>query len=162
LRNFAFSPCHPDFSAYLHYAFRDLGTLMIFKTRSSAILALGLILAIALDTGVQLLLKMVASGISGEASQWEMLATTLSQPIFFVTAILMILQLINWLEVLKLSDLSYAQPISSLSYVSVYILSAIYFGEKIDALQIVGITIIVAGVWCISRTGSWQSEAVSR
>lgn len=135
---------------------------MIFKTRSSAILVLGLVLAIALDTGVQLLLKMVASGISGEASQWEMLVATLSQPVFFACAILMVVQLFNWLEVLKLSDLSYAQPISSLSYVSVYILSAIYFGEKIDGLQIVGILIIVAGVWCISRTGSGQSEAVSR
>ena len=137
---------------------------MIFKTRSSAILVLGLILAIALDTGVQLLLKMVASGISDEASQWEMLVNTLSQPVFFACAVLMVVQLFNWLEVLKLSDLSYAQPISSLSYVSVYILSAIYFGEKIDALQIVGILIIVAGVWCISRTGSGQpeAEAVSR
>jgi drug/metabolite transporter (DMT)-like permease len=137
---------------------------MIFKTRNSAILALGLILAIALDTGVQLLLKMVASGISDEASQWEMLAATLGQPLFFACAVLMVVQLFNWLEVLKLSELSYAQPISSLSYVSVYILSAIYFGEKIDALQIAGIIIIVAGVWCISRTGSGQpkTEAVPR
>lgn len=135
---------------------------MIFKTRSSAILTLGLILAIALDTGVQLLLKMVASGISDEASQWEMLVNTLGQPLFFACAGLMVLQLFNWLEVLKLSDLSYAQPISSLSYASVYILSAIYLGEKIDALQIVGIIIIVAGVWCISRTGSVQPEAVPK
>jgi drug/metabolite transporter (DMT)-like permease len=134
---------------------------MTFKARRSAIFVIGLILAIALDTGVQLLLKMVASGISDDASQWEMIAATLSQPVFFVCAVLMVLQLFNWLEVLKLSDLSYAQPISSLSYVSVYILSAIYFGEKIDALQIVGILIIVAGVWCISRTGS-EPEAVSQ
>ena len=132
---------------------------MIFKTRNSMILFFGLILAIALDTGVQLLLKMVASGISDEASQGEMLKATLSAPVFYVCALLMLLQLFNWLEVLKLSDLSYAQPISSLSYVSVYILSAIYFAEKIDALQIVGILIIVAGVWCISRTGSGQPEA---
>jgi drug/metabolite transporter (DMT)-like permease len=135
---------------------------MIFKNRSAAVLALGLILAIALDTGVQLLLKMVASGISDEASQWDLLAATLTQPVFFVAALFMVLQLFNWLEVLKLSDLSYAQPISSLSYVSVYVLSAVYFGEKIDALQIAGIVIIVAGVWCISRTGSGRAEAVSR
>jgi drug/metabolite transporter (DMT)-like permease len=132
---------------------------MIFKTRSSVMLTLGLVLAIALDTGVQLILKITASRIPAEASQWETLEATLSQPLFFAAALLMVLQLLNWLQVLDLADLSYAQPISSLSYVSVYVLSGLYLDEKIDALQIVGIAIIVAGVWCISRTGSIQSNA---
>jgi drug/metabolite transporter (DMT)-like permease len=132
---------------------------MIFKTRSSVMLALGLVLAIALDTGVQLILKITASRIPAEAQQWETLAATLSQPLFFAAALLMVLQLFNWLQVLDLADLSYAQPISSLSYVSVYVLSALYLDEKIDALQIVGIAIIVTGVWCISRTGSIPSNA---
>lgn len=132
---------------------------MIFKTRSSVMLALGLVLAIALDTGVQLILKITASRIPAEASPWETLEATLTQPLFFAAALLMVLQLFNWLQVLDLADLSYAQPISSLSYVSVYALSGLYLDEKIDALQIVGIAIIVAGVWCISRTGSIPSNA---
>jgi drug/metabolite transporter (DMT)-like permease len=132
---------------------------MIFKTRISVMLTLGLALAIALDTSVQLILKITASYIPTTLSQWETLEATLYQPLFFAAALLMILQLFNWLQVLERADLSYAQPITSLSYVSVYVLSGLYLDEQIDVLQIVGIAIILAGVWCISRTGSIQSDA---
>ena len=71
----------------------------------------------------------------------------------------MVMQLFNWLQVLGRADLSYAQPITSLTYVSVYVLSGLYLDEKLDTLQILGIAIILAGVWCISRTGSMQSDA---
>jgi drug/metabolite transporter (DMT)-like permease len=132
---------------------------MTFKTRIPVMLTLGLLLAIALDTSVQLMLKIAASRIPAAASQWETLEATLAQPLFFAAAFLMILQLFNWLQVLDSADLSYAQPITSLSYVSVYVLSGLYLNEKIDVSQIVGIAIILAGVWCISRTRSIQSGA---
>jgi len=132
---------------------------MIFKTRVSVMLTLGLALAIALDTSVQLILKITASHIPAESSQWETLEATLNQPLFFAAALLMVLQLFNWLWVLDRADLSYAQPVSSLSYVSVYVLSGLYLDETIDAIQMAGIAIIVAGVWCISRTGPMQSNA---
>lgn len=135
--------------------------LMILKTRIPVMLALGLAIAIALDTSVQLILKITASHIPATSSQWETLKATLSQPLLFVVALLMVLQLFNWLQVLKRADLSFAQPITSLSYVSVYTLSGLYLDEKIDALQIIGIAIILLGVWCISRTGSIQSGTVA-
>lgn len=132
---------------------------MIFKTRIPVMLVLGLALAIALDTSVQLILKITASHIPAALSQWETLEATLNQRLFFAAALLMVLQLFNWLQVLARADLSYAQPITSLSYVSVYVLSGLYLDEKIDVSQIIGIAIILAGVWCISRTGSIQSDA---
>jgi drug/metabolite transporter (DMT)-like permease len=132
---------------------------MTFKNRFSMTLGFGLILAIALDTSVQLILKITASDIPTESSPWEMLKAVLSQPLFFAAALLMILQLFNWLQVLERADLSFAQPITSLSYVSVYALSALFLGEKIDVLQMIGIAIVFAGIWCISRTGAIQSDA---
>jgi drug/metabolite transporter (DMT)-like permease len=132
---------------------------MIFKTRIPAVLALGLVLAIALDTSVQLILKVTASHIPTASSQWETLEATLNQPLFFAAAFLMVLQLFNWLQVLERADLSYAQPITSLSNVSVYVLSGLYLDEQIDVLQIIGIAIVLAGIWCISRTGPIQSDA---
>jgi drug/metabolite transporter (DMT)-like permease len=132
---------------------------MIFKTRIPVALTLGLALAIALDTSVQLILKITASRIPTASSQWETLEATLHQPLFFAAALLMVMQLFNWLQVLGRADLSFAQPITSLTYVSVYALSGLYLDEKLDTLQILGIAIILAGVWCISRTGSMQSDA---
>jgi drug/metabolite transporter (DMT)-like permease len=61
-------------------------------------------------------------------------------------------QLVNWLKVLDHADLSYAKPFTSLSYVTVCVLSVLLLDEHIAPLQIVGIVIVVAGVWCVSQT----------
>ena len=60
--------------------------------------------------------------------------------------------MINWLKVLELADLSFAQPITALSYVSVCILSTLYLGESIGALKVLGISFVLAGAWFICRT----------
>src|SRR6266403_1711547 len=61
-------------------------------------------------------------------------------------------QLVNWLRVLESSDLSYSQPITALSLILVLVLSALYLGESVDALKVLGIGFVFAGVWFISRT----------
>ena len=72
--------------------------------------------------------------------------------IFILVVVFMAAQLVNWLKVLDHADLSYAKPFTSLSYVTVCILSVLLLGEHIAPLQIVGIVIVVAGVWCVSKT----------
>ena len=100
-------------------------------------LALRLALAIALDTAVQLL--------------WKMAAMELAAGMLLLVAALFACQLANWLRVLEQADLSYAQPITSLSFVSVLLVSVLYLGERLDALKVVGIALVLAGVWFISR-----------
>lgn len=68
-----------------------------------------------------------------------------------LVVIIFIAQLINWLRVLEISDLSYSQPITSLSYISVLWFSVTWLGEQLDPLKIGGILLIMAGVWFISR-----------
>jgi drug/metabolite transporter (DMT)-like permease len=65
--------------------------------------------------------------------------------------VIFVAQLINWLRVLQMSDLSYAQPITSLSYITVLGFSVSWLGEQLDPLKIAGILLIMAGVWFISR-----------
>ena len=115
-------------------------------------LALRLALAIALDTVVQLSWKWAALRLPATPSLWTTVAGVLDQPLFIVVAVLFACQLMNWLKVLELADLSFAQPITALSYVSVCILSALYLGENIGALKVLGIGFVLAGVWFISRT----------
>ena len=90
-----------------------------------------------LDTVVQLL--------------WKAAATDFEPLVIAAVVVIFIAQLINWLRVLELSDLSYSQPITSLSYITVLWFSVTWLGEQLDALKIAGILLILAGVWFISR-----------
>ena len=90
-----------------------------------------------LDTVVQLL--------------WKAVATELDLVVLAIVVVLFVAQLFNWLRVLQMSDLSYSQPITSLSYITVLGFSAAWLGEEIHLLKIAGIVLILAGVWFISR-----------
>ncbi len=115
-------------------------------------LVFGLAVAIALDTGLQLVWKTGIAGLPDTLSVRETLVAIALNPIFALVAVFMAAQLVNWLKVLDHADLSYAKPFTSLSYVTVCVLSVLLLGERIAPLQIVGIVIVVAGVWCVSQT----------
>jgi drug/metabolite transporter (DMT)-like permease len=116
-------------------------------------LVVGLAVAIALDTGLQLVWKTGIAGLPDTSSAWETLAAIALNPIFVLVVLFMLAQLVNWLKVLDHADLSYAKPFTSLSYITVCVLSVVILGEHIAPLQIVGIAIVIAGVWCVSQTG---------
>ena len=115
-------------------------------------LVIGLFLAIALDTGVQLSWKMAAESLPDHAGLLTAAMAIFKQPLFLVVGALLVGQIVNWLKVLNHADLSFAQPFTALSYVSVLGLSALWLGEKISLLQVLGIACIFVGVWFISRT----------
>ncbi len=125
---------------------------MTFRPQIPLKLTVGLALAIALDTAVQLIWKTAVSDVPAEASLPFTIEGFFAQPMFIVVGALMLCQLLNWLKVLEHADLSFAKPITSLSYVSVCGLSVLLLDEHIHPLQMVGIAIVIAGVWFISRT----------
>src|SRR5262249_5782648 len=129
-------------------ASRSSMTLLSLRVR----LFLELALAIALDTIVQFLWKIAADRVPDDVSLLATARAMLHQPIFLLIGVLLIAQFINWLKVLQLADLSYAKPITSLSYVTVGIVSMLFLGETLHPVQIAGIAIVIAGVWCITRT----------
>ena len=61
-------------------------------------------------------------------------------------------QFANWLYVLKLADLSFIEPIMTISYIFVDIYSYFVFHEDITIKRIIGTLIIIMGVWLISGT----------
>jgi drug/metabolite transporter (DMT)-like permease len=129
-------------------ASRSSMTRLSLRARLYAELAL----AIALDTVVQFLWKTAADRVPDDVSLLATARAMLEQPIFLLIGCLLFAQFINWLKVLELADLSYAKPITSLSYVTVGIVSMLFLGETMHPVQIVGIAIVIAGVWCITRT----------
>ena len=114
--------------------------------------ASGLLLAIVLDTAGQLLWKVAATSLPYSSDPAQILSAILAQPYFLIVGIIFVVQLINWLFVLERADLSYAQPITSLSYVTVCTLSALQLGEHIGLVKAIGIGCILLGVWCLSRS----------
>ena len=82
---------------------------------------------------------------------WKLAATEFDPLVIGLVVVIFVAQLINWLRVLQMSDLSYSQPITSLSYITVLGFSVIWLGEQLDPLKIAGILLILAGVWFISR-----------
>ena len=110
-----------------------------------------LALAIVLDTAVHITWKLGADRLPGALSA-DALSRAAHEPLFLIVAVLFAWQLVNWLQVLEGSDLSYSQPITALSLVSVLAVSVLWLGESLDAAKLAGTALIFAGVWFISRT----------
>jgi drug/metabolite transporter (DMT)-like permease len=129
---------------------------------------IGLAFAIALDTAAQLCWKAATLHASASASMWQTLVITLRQPLFQITVLLIILMFFNWMIVLSNADLSYAQPITALSYVTVSVIAVVLLDESIPPQRMIGIAMILLGVWFISSTRhrtvalDTQSEAATR
>jgi drug/metabolite transporter (DMT)-like permease len=113
--------------------------------------ATGLALIISMDTVVQLLWKMAAVSLP-ETPSLEIIDTVLQQPLFPVVIGLMLCQLFIWLMVLGEADLSFAQPFFSLSRITVLLASVYFLHEHIAPAQLLGIVLVCAGAWCVSRT----------
>jgi drug/metabolite transporter (DMT)-like permease len=125
---------------------------MSIRKKFPARLAAGLFLAILIDTAVQLVWKSAILSLPNDGSPWVNVQAILHTPLALVVLFLMACQFFNWLMVLSDADLSYAQPVTSLSYVSVFCLSVLYLKEATDPIQIAGIMFVLAGVWFISQT----------
>jgi drug/metabolite transporter (DMT)-like permease len=115
---------------------------------------LGLAAAVLIDTALQIFWKTAVLKLPDETDSLASLATfaIFREPLFIVVVFIMSLQFFNWMAVLGHADLSFAQPFTALSYVSVGIISALFLGEAVDKLQMLGIACVIAGVWFISRT----------
>ena len=107
---------------------------------------------IALDTGVQLCWKQAVLLVPDQIGPAQLVSSLVQQPLAWLTVAMFLAQLFNWMKVLARADLSFAQPITSLSYISVCSLSAVLLHEAVTAKQCLGIILILTGVWYISRS----------
>ena len=109
--------------------------------------AVGLVVAVVLDTFIQISWKLAVSASPGNGA-----LGALSSPFFYAAMLGLAAQLFNWMRVLARADLSFAQPFTALSYLSVLVLSARSLGERISAPKVMGVCLILIGVFLISRT----------
>jgi drug/metabolite transporter (DMT)-like permease len=120
---------------------------------------LGLSITIALDTVVQMVWKSAVLAVPRSAGFQETMHTLAAQPMFYLLLTLFGAQFICWILLLSRADLSYAQPITALSFVSVAACSVVFLGEKVGVMRMGGIAMILAGVWFISITNHHTKAA---
>jgi len=121
--------------------------------RTPTFVWLGMAGVIVLDTAVQLVWKSVVLRVPDSLPFADALAAVTGQPAFYLLLAIFAAMFLNWVLVLGQADLSYVQPITALSYVSVAGCSALVLGEHIGLLRGAGVALIVLGAWLISRTG---------
>lgn len=82
---------------------------------------------------------------------FQNILSVIKVPYLLIGVIFFGLSFLLWIKVLTKSELSYAYPMVSLSYVIVGIASAVFFNESITANKILGIGAIVLGVFVLNR-----------
>ena len=111
---------------------------------------LGLIAAIVLDTAVQMLWKHLVP--TSSAGLVQTILETAWQPAALILLALFLTQFFCWMIVLAKADLSFVQPITSLSFITVAVCSVMFFHQRLGPLRALGIVFILAGVRFISQT----------
>lgn len=122
------------------------------RTKVPPVVWLGLSITIVLDTVVQMVWKSAVLAVPESAGFNETIRTLIVQPMFYLLLLLFGIQFICWILLLTKADLSYAQPITALSFVSVAACSVVFFREKVGLMRMAGIAMILVGVWFISNT----------
>jgi drug/metabolite transporter (DMT)-like permease len=120
--------------------------------RRRRIVWFALTMTIAMDTIVQLCWKFAVGQVPDSIGLRQTFVSILHEPLFLIALLVFFLQFFNWMIVLAHADLSYAQPITALSYVTVSGASMAMFHEYLSPLRVTGLVMILVGVWVISRT----------
>jgi len=101
--------------------------------------------------GFQIAAKLVAEALLDVPWGWVLAERVLRLPAAWIAVACELAGLAAWMVILSEISLGAAFSISALSYVLVIGTSWTLFGEPVAALQILGGTAILAGVWLIGR-----------
>ena len=100
----------------------------------------------------QLLLKQGMSGMGQSTAGGGMLKHIVTSPWVIGGLLIYGTGVLFWLLALSNFELSYVYPFASLSYIGIIIGSYFIFKERITALRVLGIAVIIAGVLITSQS----------
>lgn len=102
----------------------------------------------------QVLLKVQASRAStGSMDRWEYLKALAVAPGLWAALVLAGAAFVSWMLLLQRYPLNHVYPVISLSFPLVALLGYLILGERINAMQTVGLALIVVGVALSVRYG---------
>jgi drug/metabolite transporter (DMT)-like permease len=86
------------------------------------------------------------------------IATIIPSPFLWFGLISVLMIFAIWSTILSKIDLSVAVPVCSFSYITIPLVSVLYFHEKISALRWFGISFIIAGIILVSISTKHKEE----
>jgi drug/metabolite transporter (DMT)-like permease len=99
----------------------------------------------------QLLFKVGMNAYGSIGFGLEMIMA-LFQPLVFLGALTYFLSSLLWITVLRKVDVSWAYPFASLGYAIVALLGWLFLQEQISLLRILGIGVIISGVYVVGKS----------
>lgn len=119
------------------------------------ILAL-ILCGVLLNASAQLLLKAGMNNIGqfafSWANVWPISIKLAANPFIILGLSCYVFSVIFWLLVLSRTDLSYAYPLVSIGYIITTIAAVLFLHEAVSLQRIIGILIIMLGVYLVTRT----------
>lgn len=114
-----------------------------------------ILISVVLGALGQVILKLGSNKLGAISLSLSTLATSITRllktPEIVIGLILFGTSFLLWIKVLSRSELSYAYPMVSIGYILVVILSYFLLDESFSWNKLMGIVIIVAGVWFINK-----------
>lgn len=112
------------------------------------------ILSVIIVVTGQLILKYGLEQSGADFSQGVLSAfiQIFSNVYVWIALIFLMVESLSWLIAISKIPLSYAYPLLSLGYVAVSVLSWLFFYENLSSMRILGLGIIVIGVFMLSKT----------
>lgn len=114
-----------------------------------------ILLSVLINTAAQICLKQGMNKIGYFNFSIEQLANTALKvalnPYILGGMLCYITSVVVWLLVLSRAPVSYAYPMVSLGYITTCIAAVVFFNEILTLTRILGIFVIIAGVYLISK-----------
>jgi multidrug transporter EmrE-like cation transporter len=113
---------------------------------------------VALNAGAQLLLKAATTATGPIALNWDGLATAApriaAQYAWWGGIACYAVSVLIWLLALSRAPVSIVYPMLSLGYVANALAASVLFQEALSPSKVLGIAVIIGGVYLLSRSGA--------
>lgn len=101
---------------------------------------------IAVETITQVAMKYAGEGLDDDHGFWPMVAHAAVSPVTWLAFALYFTGFLVWLTILKDADLGRAFPMTAAVYLSTLTAAVVLFHEHLNAIRILGVLAILAGV----------------
>jgi drug/metabolite transporter (DMT)-like permease len=109
------------------------------------------LLSVILGAVGQLLLKVAVTNTGVLTLSLDALLTMATNPILILALATYGVSACLWLIALMKTDLSFAYPFLSLTYIVVLVGSVIFFKENVSPLRLLGFIVVMTGLFIIAR-----------
>lgn len=107
-------------------------------------------ICIILSSASQILFKFAQDGSKIEGSIIEQIYHIAKNPILVLGLLLYTISAFLWLRIVNENEVSRVYPFLSLGYIVVLIAGFLFLGEAISITKIIGITIVVVGIFVLT------------